>query len=72
MLFEKAREVGLICQPATERNLRQRILGREHQVACSINAPPQNIAMRWFAEALLERAGEVARAQLRNAREIPQ
>jgi hypothetical protein len=60
----------LITEPAGERDLRERILGRQHQLLSARQPTARDIGERGDAEAARERAAEMPGAQTRNGGQV--
>jgi hypothetical protein len=60
----------LVGETAGQRHFAQRRVAREHEVARAIKAAPDQIGVRRFADAPLERVGKMGRAELRHLAQI--
>jgi hypothetical protein len=67
---ETAREMRLIAHAATQRNLSERGARREHELLGDFNPSTCNPCVRGHAKGALERATEVAGADVQKCREI--
>src|SRR5690606_1857579 len=69
-LPEQTCEMGLIVQPAIERDLGKGVTGRQHHLLCALDASACNIGERGLAECCLEHSKEMPSAHSGEQSEI--
>ncbi len=67
-ILKPLREVGLVSESHSKRDLAQRLVGRKHEFLGSLDATFEHEGMRADAEALLEGTLEVPRTQTDDGR----